>query len=215
MLAGVIGLLALRRFHQVREHGEKRLKHLRVERLASFPTEHVDRIFNADRLVVRSLRHERIEVIDDREDAGTDRYLLALQTSRIARAVPPLVVVADERRDWVGEGHHLDDVGAHLRMGLDSLELLTGEAPRFRQDVLGNGDVADVVQQRGGFHALNLVVWYTDGTRQAGRVDLHSIQVARRHLVLASMARASASTVARWMFDICSTCCFSAWRRSE
>ena len=56
MPSGVIGRPALRRFHQVGEDGKKRLKQLRVERLTSFPTEHVNRILGADRFAVVPLQ---------------------------------------------------------------------------------------------------------------------------------------------------------------
>ena len=55
---------------------------------------------------------------------------------------------------------------------------------RLRQDVLGHRELADVVQQRRGLDALDLVVGHAQRARQAGGVDLHAADVRLRRLVL-------------------------------
>ena len=105
---------------QHRIHLDERLHDARIERLARFLLQQADRRFEAHRLVVRPLRHQRVEVVHDRKDARAERDLVALQAGRIALAVPALVVAEDERRDRIGERHAADDLGADLRDGCGS-----------------------------------------------------------------------------------------------
>ena len=135
-----------------------RLDHLRVQPLARFLLQQPDRRFRGHRLVVRPLRHQRVEVVDDRQDARAERNLLTLQPGRIALAVPALVVAQDQRRHGIRERHRADDVGADLRMRADLLELFGRQRARLGQDVLGHRQLADVVQQRRRLHALDLVL---------------------------------------------------------
>ena len=69
-------------------------------------------------------------------------------------------------------------------MNADLLELLLGERPGLREDVLGHGELADVVQQRRGLDALDLVGRHPERARQARGVDLDAADVALRGLIL-------------------------------
>ena len=156
----------------------------RVESLARFLPQQADGGVEAHRLVIRPLRHQRVEVVDDREDARAERNLLALESRRVALAVPALVMAQDERRDRVGERHRADDVGADLRMGANLLELFRRQRPGLREDVLRHGELADVVQQRRRLHALHVVVRHAERSRDRGGVELHAPDVRLRGLVL-------------------------------
>ena len=162
----------------------KRSTTLRVERPPGLLPEQQQRGLVRHRLVIRPLRRERVEVVDDREDAGAQRDVVAPQPLRIALAVPALVVAQDERRDRVGERHGADDLGADLRVNADLLELFLRERARLREDVLGHGQLADVVQQRRGLDALDLVVGHAQRAGQARGVDLHAADVRLGRLVL-------------------------------
>ena len=131
---------------------------LRIERASGFVPQQADRAVVAERLVIRPLGRHRVVVVDDRQDARADRNVLAGQPLRIALAVPPLVVAQDQRRHRVGERHGGDDLRADLRVDADLLELFLRERSRLRQDVLGHGELADVVQQRGCLDALDLAL---------------------------------------------------------
>ena len=156
----------------------------RIERLARFLLQQADRGVEAHRLVIRPLGHQRVEVVDDRQDARAERNLLALQARRIALAVPALVMAQDERRDRIRERHRADDVGADLRVGADLLELFGRQRARLREDVLGHGELADVVQQRRRLHALDLVLRHAERARERRRVELHAADVRLRGLIL-------------------------------
>ena len=134
--------------------------------------------------MIRTLRHQRVEVIDDREDARAERNLFALETCRIALAVPALVVAQDQRRHGIGERHRADDVGADLRMGADLLELFRRQRARLGQNVLGHRELADIVQQRRRLDALDLVLAHAQTARQRRRIELHAADVELRRLVL-------------------------------
>ena len=63
----------------------------------------------------------------------------------------------DVRRDRIRERHGADDVCADLRVDAHALVLVGRQPPRLREDVLGDRQLADVVQQRGHLHAFHLV----------------------------------------------------------
>ena len=69
-------------------------------------------------------------------------------------------------------------------MDADLLELLLGERAGLRQDVLGHGELADVVQQRRGLDALDFVGRHPQRARQARGVDLDAADVALRGVIL-------------------------------
>ena len=106
------------------------------------------------------------------------------EAARVALAVPPLVVAENQRRHGIRKRHAADDLGADLRVDADLLEFLLRERPGLRQDVLGHGQLADVVQQRRRLHALNLVVAHAERAREAGGVHLNAPDVALRRLIL-------------------------------
>ena len=69
-------------------------------------------------------------------------------------------------------------------MDPDLLELFLRQRTRLRQDVLGHGELADVVQQRRRLDALDFRRRTGRRLRQAGRVDLHAADVHLRGLIL-------------------------------
>ena len=77
----------------------------------------------------------------------------------------------NERRHRIREGHPGDDLGADLRVDADLLELLRGERSWLGQDVLGHGQLPDVMEQRRGPDALDLVVLIAIGGRRRRSLD--------------------------------------------
>ena len=90
----------------------------------------------------------------------------------------------NQRRHRIGERHAADDLGAHLRVNPNLLKLLLRQRARLREDVLGHGQLADVVQQRGGLDALDLGVRHPERTGQPRRVDLHPLNLPLADFVL-------------------------------
>ena len=113
----------------------------------------------AERLVVRPLRRDGVVVVDDRRECARPAESRSPhETLRIALAVPSFVMAEDERRHRIRERHRGDDLGADLRMDADFLELFLRQRTGLGQNVLGHGELADVVQERRGLHALDLAV---------------------------------------------------------
>ncbi len=160
------------------------LHEIRIERLAGFLPEQPDGAFVAHRLVIGAFRRQRVEVIHHRQDAGAGRDLVALHPRRVSLAVPPLVVAQNQRRDRVGERHAGDDFGADLRVDANLLELFLRQRTRLRENVLGDGQLADVVQQGRRLDALNLVFRHADRFRETRREHLHAPDVRLARAIL-------------------------------
>ena len=110
-----------------------------------------------------------VEGVGERDDAGAERDALALQAVGIAGAVPALVVVADDGREVARHAQRVADALADLGVLAHDPELVLGQRPGLVQDVLGDADLADVVEQRAVGHALQLAVAQAHVGGQAGR----------------------------------------------
>jgi hypothetical protein len=66
------------------------------------------------------------------------------------------VVVSDDLLDRVREADAADDVAPDRRMNLHPLELGRGQSPRLVQQVLRDGQLADVVEQSPVAQSLQL-----------------------------------------------------------
>ena len=93
-------------------------------------------------------------------------------------------MIQDQRRDGVRERHRRDDLGADLRMDPDLLKLFVGERTWLREDVLGDGQLSDVVQQRGCLDRFDLGVGHAECLGQARGIDLDAANVVVRRVIL-------------------------------
>src|SRR6188474_2985385 len=100
-------------------------------------------------------RRERVEIVNDSEHPSADRDRLASQSVGIARSVPSLVVALNDRGDGIGERNRFDDFGPDDRMNANARELFWRQTAGLRQDVLGYGELADVVEQCRNPHGLD------------------------------------------------------------
>ena len=85
------------------------------------------------------------------DDAGLDGDVLALETVRIAAAVPALVLGPHHGANPVEEGHGRHDPLADDGVLAHDGRLLLVERAGLVQDIAGNADLPDVVQQRAIF----------------------------------------------------------------
>ena len=69
-------------------------------------------------------------------------------------------------------------------MNANLLELFLGERSGFRQDVLGDGKLPDVVEQCGGLDALHIGIGEPQHACHACGVRLHAAYMSLRHLIL-------------------------------
>jgi hypothetical protein len=124
-----------------------------------------------------------VEAVNHGEDARGQRNLLAAQRVRVALAVPHLVVMPNDRHDRVREFHALQNLRADGRVHLHALELGRGQPSRLVQDVVGDGELAHVVEQGPGLEGLYLVAREAEDAAHAGGVNLHAADVVVRRLV--------------------------------
>src|SRR5437867_2006756 len=75
------------------------------------------------------------------------RDFFAFQSGRVARASPLFMVRAHDRNHRIRKLYALQNFCSHDRVDLDLLELLGREFPRLGDNLLGHGQLADVVQQ--------------------------------------------------------------------
>ena len=128
---------------------------LEVEPLARFLLQQAERRVEAHRLVVRPLGHQRVEVVDHRQDARPERDLFALEPRRVALAVPALVVVADPGADHVDVRQVADDPpvypparGHDDRLCPDPMDFPTSRVCHY--DAIGISGLATVFHSNGG-----------------------------------------------------------------
>ena len=162
---------------QHRQVFHESLDETRIERFTRFLPQQTDRALVAHRLVIGALGGERVEVVDDGEDPRAGGNFFALHAGRIALAIPTFVVAQNERRDRIGERNTSNDLGPDLRMNSNFLEFFLRERARLRKNVLGYRQLADVVQERRSFHALDLALGHPDAFRKARGKDLHPTDV--------------------------------------
>ena len=111
-------------------------------------TQDRERLFVGHAAAIRAIGRERVEAVDDREDARADRDRFAGDAIGIAGAVPVLVVVADDGHDRIGKVDRRENLRADRRMQLHLLELGRRQLAGLVEDVFRHGDLAGVVQQR-------------------------------------------------------------------
>src|SRR6266566_1317671 len=136
--------------------------------------------FRGSSFPVGAGRAEGVEHFGGAEDAGADRDLLPAQAVRVARTIPPLMVVAHCRDDVAKVCERREDLGPDDDVLLDVLELFGGERTLLVQDRFARSDLADVVQPARDPHELDVLLRYSElvGDRggevgDAGRMPAH------------------------------------------
>ena len=106
-----------------------------------------------ERLLDRALglidagREHRVERVGDVDDAGAQRNVLAGKAVRVAATVPTLVVVANRRHGVGEEAESLDDAGALVGVIAHHSPLLEAQSGGLEQDRVGDGELADVMEE--------------------------------------------------------------------
>src|SRR4051794_12482100 len=136
------------------ERADQDLGHLRVELGAGVLAELANGLAVIHPPAVGAVGHHRVVGVAGEDDAGPDRDLLALQAVRVAAAVEALVLAADDASHRAEARDRSQDALADDRVGLHDLELVVGQLGGLVEDVVGDGDLADVVQQRGVANAV-------------------------------------------------------------
>ena len=102
----------------------------------------------APRAAIDAGRDERVVHVADGEDARLEVELCVLEPARVAGPVQALMVVEDEPPDGGGEVTELaEQLVSPFGVPTDDRVLLVSERAGLRQDPVGDGQLADIVQQ--------------------------------------------------------------------
>ncbi len=129
--------------------GEQRVDHARVELSAGRALDPRDCLTDGPCRLVGPLVCERVEHVRDGDHAPDQRYALAGESARVAAAVPPLVVTGGDHRRHLQHRRAAASEQARPERGVafHHVVLLRGQVSALEQDVVGDGDLADVVQR--------------------------------------------------------------------
>ena len=155
-----------------------------VERLARLNGQLLHHVLQRQSAAILAVGGESIQIVDGREDSSSHGNLCALQSHRIAGAVPLLVVGADDGHDRVRKADAFQNLCPDQGMNLHLLELFGSKASGFGDNVFGHGQLANVVQQGGGVQRLQLGAADAQFLGDFNGIDPHTLQVIVRGLVL-------------------------------
>ena len=92
---------------------------------------------------------DRVDRVGDREDSGADGDLLAREPIRVTVPVPALVVRPDDLDPrLLQERDTTDHLRAEQGVRLHHTPLGLVQGARLQEDLVGNADLADVVEQK-------------------------------------------------------------------
>ena len=146
--------------------------------------EAAQRLGHVERLAVWAGRRHRRERVGHREDPADQRDVVAGEAVEIAATVDPLVVVPDAGSHGVDVGDVADDHVAERDVLLHDLELLVGQLAGLAQHLVGDADLADVVEQARDPDRLELRGRDVDPPGEEQRVAGDVLGVALRVAVL-------------------------------
>src|SRR5262249_41146593 len=126
---------------------EESLNHIWIENGAASFLQHRDRFVVGHRLAVLPVLAHGVEAVGQRKYSGCSRNLISAQSVRIAAPVPALVMVTDYRNDGIRKPDSFEYLGADDRVNFHLFKLGRRQAVWLVQNVIGHGELADVVQQ--------------------------------------------------------------------
>ena len=127
---------------------------LGVERFSRLGRQPLHGFFQRQRAAVLTVGSQRVQDSRPRRECARQSGSRATQAERIARAIPFFVMGPHDGHHRIGKTHALQDLGADHRMDLHLLEFFRRQASRLGDDVFRHGQLANVMQKRGGMQAL-------------------------------------------------------------
>jgi|GEM_PF-1012344 len=107
---------------------------------------------------IGTIRTDRIERVCDRDDSRCQRNRISLQAIGIALAIPSLVMTANTRLCKAEFVECADQAGPCFRMTAHQSELCIRQSPRLEENLIWNGQLAKIMDHRGGVHVLDLAL---------------------------------------------------------
>ena len=152
-------LFRLRRVELLGERGD----HGRVELSSGTALELGERLLLLEPPAVDAVGGHRVVGVDDEDDPRAERDLLGREPIRVPGAVPALVVMEDPVGDGV-DAEAVQHPEADLRMALEDEPLGAGQRAGLAEDLLGDRELAEVVQ----------------AAREPGKLDLLLVEAEAR-----------------------------------
>src|SRR4029453_8364486 len=90
---------------------------------------------------------QRVEDVDDPDDLGQERDLIAGEAIRIAAAIAPLVMMTDDWTNQLERAQRAAQVVANYRMLLHQRMLGAGKPRLLEQHSIGNRNLPNVVEE--------------------------------------------------------------------
>ena len=148
------------------------------------------RLHPRERATVGPVARHRVEGVGDGEHACLERDLLAGLARGVAVPVPALVVVEHVRDRLAQSGHPQQDPRADLRVLADLGELALVEPALLAEHLVGDGELADVVQR-----AADAQRWSRSSLQPSRQATASAISVTRAECPRVYGSRASIALV--------------------
>ena len=98
-------------------------------------------------IAVGALRRHRLECISEADDPHIQGDLAGGQPMGVARSIEALMVVGDDRQERIEQREVAGDPHPDRGVGLHHLVLLVSKLGCFVQDLLGDADLPDIVEE--------------------------------------------------------------------
>jgi len=157
--------------------------HAGVERLPGLVGKLLHHFIERHGAAVLPVGSQGVEKIDGGENARSHRNLGSAQPEGIAGSVPLFVVGAHDRNHGIREANSFENFRSHHRVNLHLLEFFGSQPARLRDDVFGNCQLADIVQQRGRVQSFQLRAFHAQFLGNLDGINSHALQVRMRGLV--------------------------------
>ena len=128
-----------------------------IELLPGFLLKLGDDLRHGQRLAVGAVGGHGVQGIAGVDDARLDRNLLSFEAVRVSRAIPSLVLGPNDRAQRGKERNGGEDAFADHRVLAHDGKFLRRQRPGLLQDVAGDADLADVVEQGSVLEQAQLV----------------------------------------------------------
>src|SRR5207253_4023916 len=151
-----------------------------VEALSGFSNDVLHGFFQWEGRTILTVRCKSVEAVNHCEDSRTGRNFLPAQSARITIPIPPLVVGAHNRNDRIRELHPLKDFRTNERMDLHALEFFGSQPPGLGDDVLRDGQLADIMKNCGRAKSFEIGFRQAHFLSNGNSIDLHAAAVDRK-----------------------------------
>jgi hypothetical protein len=135
-------------------------------------------------LAILAVGSHGIQAVHSGQDTCADGNLFSLESIWIAFTVPLLMMRAHDGSHGIGKSHAFEDICADSRVNLHLLEFFRSETPRFVDDVIGNRQFADVVQQRRGPNSIHVLLAEREFLSDLDGIGSHAMQMLVRGVIL-------------------------------